>query len=175
MKPLQLNNIFRSPGFIRDELIVKISYYLIANVIKGVYLYRVERVFTKSDLFPQMPSIHYINTRKTKFWQFSTIIEDEGTIQGIYGVYKNIFLNQLRLQALDDPHSSIYNDFTNQLQLAHSNQLTIYYIRSVKQEQAYAGRPFNCRDQLLSIPAQFYIKINLCNTIIRTYLAPEDY
>jgi len=52
IKPLQLNNIFRLPGFIRDELIVKISYYLITNIIKGVYLYRVERVFTKSNLFP---------------------------------------------------------------------------------------------------------------------------
>jgi len=52
IKPLQLNDIFRLPGFIKDKLIVKISYYLIANVIKGVYLYRVERIFTKSDLFP---------------------------------------------------------------------------------------------------------------------------
>jgi hypothetical protein len=52
IKPLQLNNIFRLLGFIRDKLIVKISYYLIANIIKGVYLYRVERVFTKSNLFP---------------------------------------------------------------------------------------------------------------------------
>jgi hypothetical protein len=52
IKPLQLNNIFRLPSFIRDKLIVKISYYLIANAIKGVYLYGVERVFTKSNLFP---------------------------------------------------------------------------------------------------------------------------
>jgi len=51
-KPLQLNDIFRLPSFIRDELTVKISYYFIANAIKGVYLYGVERVFTKSNLFP---------------------------------------------------------------------------------------------------------------------------
>ena len=51
-KPLQLNNIFRLPGFIRNKLTVKISYYLIANAIKGVYLYGVERIFAKSDLFP---------------------------------------------------------------------------------------------------------------------------
>jgi hypothetical protein len=31
---------------------IKISYYLITNVIKGVHLYGVERVFTKSNLFP---------------------------------------------------------------------------------------------------------------------------
>ena len=52
IKPLQLNNIFRLPGFIGDKLIIKISYHLIANAIKGVYLYRVERVFAKSNLFP---------------------------------------------------------------------------------------------------------------------------
>ena len=143
--------------------------------IKGVYLYRVERVFTKSNLFPQILSIYYINTRKTKFQQFSAIIEDKGIIQGIYSVYKNIFFNQLRLQALDNPYSSIYNNFTNQLQLAYSNQLTIYYIRLVKQKQAYIGYSFNSWDQLLSIPTWFYIKINLYNTIIRTYLAPKDY
>jgi len=51
-KPLQLNNIFRLPSFIGDKLIIKISYYLITNAIKGVYLHGVERVFTKSNLFP---------------------------------------------------------------------------------------------------------------------------
>ena len=153
----------------------KISYYLIANAIKGVYLYRVEHIFAKSNLFPQMPSIHYINTRKTKFWQLGTIIEDKNTIQGIYGIYKNIFLNQLRLQALDNPHSSIYNDFINRLWLAYGDQLTAHHIRLVKQEQAYAGHPFNHQDWLLGIPTQFHIKINLCNTIIYTHLAPKDY
>jgi len=52
IKLLQLNDIFRLPGFIRDELILKISHYLIARAIKGVHLYGVERVFTKSNLFP---------------------------------------------------------------------------------------------------------------------------
>ena len=80
MKLLQLNNIFQSPSFIKDELIAKINYHLIANVIKGVYLYRVKYIFIKSNLFPKMLSIYCINTRKTKFWQFSTIMEDEGTI-----------------------------------------------------------------------------------------------
>ena len=57
IKLLQLNNIFQSPSFIRDKLILKISYYLITNAIKGVYLYGIERVFAESNLFPQMPSI----------------------------------------------------------------------------------------------------------------------
>ena len=37
------------------------------------------------------------------------------------------------------------------------------------------GCPFNCWDWLLGIPTQFYIKMNLCNTIIPMYLAPKDY
>ena len=67
IKLLQFNNIFQSPSFIRDKLTAKISYYLIANTIKGVYLYRVKYIFIKNNLFPKMPSIHCINTRKTKF------------------------------------------------------------------------------------------------------------
>ena len=66
-KLLQLDDIFQSPGFIGDELTAKISYHLIANAIKGVYLHKVEYIFTESDLFPEMLSIHCINTRKTKF------------------------------------------------------------------------------------------------------------
>ena len=90
-----------------------------------------------------MPSIHCINTRKTKFWQFGVIIEDKSTIQGTYSVHKNIFIDQLRLQALDDPYGFAYNDFTNRLWLAYGDQLTAHYIRSVKQEQAYTGCPFD--------------------------------
>jgi len=153
IKLLQFNNIFQSPGFIGDELTLKISHYLIASTIKGVHLYKVEHIFTESNLFPQMLSIHCINTRKTKFWQFSTIMENKGTIQNTYSIHKNIFFNQLRLQALNNPHSSVYNNFTNQLWLAYSDQLTAHHIRSVKQEQAHIGYFFNYQDWLFSIPA----------------------
>ena len=172
--PLNIKDIYRSPGF-SNELLLYISRYLITNAIKGIYLTSIERIFKDSNLFPQMLSIRYISNKKTRYQQFSTIIEDEGTIQGTYSVYKSIFLNQLSLQTLDNPYNSTTpNNFTKRLQLAYSDQLIIYYIRLVKQEQIYASRPFNRWDWLLSIPAWFYIKINLYSTLIRIYFTPED-
>ena len=130
--PLNIKDIYRSFGF-GDELLLQISRYLIANIIKGIYLTSIERIFKDSDFFPQMLSIQYISNRKTKFWQFGTIIEDKGTIQGTYGVYKSIFLNQLGLQALDNPYNSTTpNNFTKRLWLTYGDQLTAYYIRLVK-------------------------------------------
>ena len=171
---LNIKDIYRSPGF-GDELLLQISRYLIANVIKGIYLASIERIFKDSDLFPQMPSIQYISNRKTKFQQFGAIIEDKGTIQGTYGVYKSIFLNQLGLQALDNPYNSTTpNNFTKRLQLTHGDQLTAYYIRSVKQEQIYTSRPFNCWDWLLSVPTWFHIKMNLYSTLVCTHFTPKD-
>jgi hypothetical protein len=90
---LQLDDIFRLPGFLGDELTPRISHYLIANAIRGVHAKGVEHVFADSNLFPQMPCVQCIDTRKTQFWQFGAIIEDEGTIQGTYGVHKSIFLD----------------------------------------------------------------------------------
>ena len=80
-------------------------------------------------------------------------MEDKSTIQGIYGVHKNIFFDQLRLQALDDPYSFVHDNFTDWLWLAYGDQLTAHHIRSVKQEQAHMGHPFNCQDWLFGIPA----------------------
>jgi hypothetical protein len=64
-----------------------------------------------------MLSIHCLNMRKTKFWQFGAIFKDKGTIEGIYSVHKSIFLDQLSLQVLKDPTKAeaVYNDFYNQL------------------------------------------------------------
>ena len=113
--PLNIKDIYHSPGF-GNKLLLQISYYLITNTIKGIHLASVEHIFKDSDLFPQMLSIQYINNGKTRFWQFSVIIEDEGIIQGTYGVYKSIFLNQLGLQAPDNPYNSATpNDFTKRL------------------------------------------------------------
>ena len=172
--PLNVEDIYRSPGF-GDELSPQISRYLIANAMKGIHLAGVERIFEDSDLFPQMPSIQCISNGKTRFWQFGAIMEDEGTIQGTYGVHKSIFLDQLGLQAPDNPHNSAApDDFTKRLWLAHGDQLTAHHIRSVKREQIYASRPFDRRDWLLGVPAWFHIEMNLYNTLVRTHFAPED-
>jgi hypothetical protein len=93
-----------------------------------------------------MPVIEQIPTNKTQFWQLGTIPENKGTINGIYSIHQNIFLEQFGLSALDDPLSQEYNDFKKQLWLVYSNQLTAYHIQSIKSEQVQAQRPYDRRD-----------------------------
>jgi len=78
--------------------------------------------------------MHCLFVNKTTFWQFSAIFKDKGTIKGIYSVHKSIFLDQLSLYALEDPTKAraICNNFYNQLWLVHRDQLTVIYIRAVK-------------------------------------------
>jgi hypothetical protein len=61
-----------------------------------------------------MPILQPIRADKTRFWQFGAIFEDEDTIDGTYGVHESIFLQQLRLQAPDDPNGTP-DDFHDRL------------------------------------------------------------
>jgi hypothetical protein len=90
-----------------------------------------------------MPVIEQIPTNKTQFWQLGTILENKGTINRIYSIHQNIFLEQFGLSALDDPLSQEHDNFKKQLWLVHSDQLTVHHIRSVKSEQVQAQRPYN--------------------------------
>ena len=101
-----------------------------------------------------MPVLHQIPPKKTKFWQFGGIFEDEGTISGTYRVHDSIFIAQLGLKAPRTP-SARRNDFSRRLWLVHGDQLTAQRIRSVKLEQRSAERSYDRRDWMLGLPAWF--------------------
>jgi hypothetical protein len=171
--PLSMHDIFDSPGVSGDITGIQISTRLISDAIRRVHRSGVKKLFTGCDRYPQMPSIQMLKTSKTEYRQLGAIYEDEGTIEGTYGVHKSIFLDQLGLQAPEKPNSEEYDDFRNRLWLVHGDQLTTHHIRSVKKEQARAQRPFDRRNWLLGIPAWFHIQMNLLNTIVRTHWAPD--
>ncbi|KAK3081759.1 hypothetical protein LTS18_003025 [Coniosporium uncinatum] len=169
---LDVNDIYRSPGVAGSEITPQITRSLIADAIKRLHAPGVNRVFQGDDTesFPQMPRLDILKANKTQFWQFGAIYEDEGTIQGTYGVHQSIFLDQLRLQSPENPNDiTAQDDFRERLWLVHGDQLTAHHIRSVKAEQSRARRPYDKRDWLLGLPAWFHIQMNLLNTIVRTH------
>ena len=84
-----------------------------------------------------MLSIYCLPVNKTMFCQFGAIFKDKGTIEGIYSVYKSIFLDQPGLYTPEDPTKAraVHNDFHNRLWLVYRDQLTAVYIRAVKNKQ----------------------------------------
>jgi hypothetical protein len=171
--PLCVHDIFSAPGISgADGVGLDISRSLIADAIKRLHPWSVSRIFTDSDdSYPKIPSLQPIRVDKTRFWQFGAIFEDEGTINGTYGVHESIFLQQLGLQTPDDLNDTS-DDFHDRLWLIHGDQLTVHRIRAVKAEQLRAKRSFDRRDWLLRVPAWFHIQMNLFNTIVRTHWAP---
>ena len=174
--PLRLEDILDAPSISGEDggIGLNITRSLISDAIKRIHTDGVDSIFGDSDRYPNMPSIHCLNTSQTKFWQFGAIFEDEGTIEGTYGVHKSIFLDQLGLQTPENPieAGAAHDDFRDRLWLVHGDQLTAHHIRAVKNEQTQARRPYDRRDWLLGIPAWFHIQMNLLNTIVRTHWAP---
>jgi len=166
--PLRIDEIFDGLSRQGDDTGVQISQFLIANAIRSVHPAAVARIFESTTQYPQMPVLHQIPPKKTKFWQFGGIFEDEGTISGTYRVHDSIFIAQLGLKAPRTP-SDRRNDFSRRLWLVHGDQLTAQRIRSVKLEQRSAERSYDRRDWMLGLPAWFHIQMNLLYTIVRTH------
>jgi len=92
---LRLKDILDAPSISNKDGRVRVNIIqsLILDALKRIYIAGVNTVFRDSDRYPKIPSIYCLTVNKTKFWQFGAIFKDEGTIKGIYSVYKSIFLD----------------------------------------------------------------------------------
>jgi hypothetical protein len=92
---LQLRDVVLSPGITRSDSVGGlILTSLIADAIKWLYLGAVASVFNRAVCeYPEFLVIKRLLAKKTRFWQFAGIPADEGTIEGTYQVYNNIFIN----------------------------------------------------------------------------------
>ena len=95
-KPLKFLDILGSPGLsgADNNLGLNTTRALIVKSIKRIYTGSVSDIFSQggNDRFPRIPAKDIIPIYKSFFRQFGAIYEDEGTIEGYYSVYNNIFL-----------------------------------------------------------------------------------
>lgn len=164
-QPLRLHDILTAPGLRRDSVSRKISLYHIATAIRKIHPEAVDAIFKdEPDLFPQMPQLELLAPRKTALQQLGAIFEDEGTIEGTYGVHTDIWIRKLGFKEDDQSHH-----FGQRLWLAWGDQKTAQHIRSVKTEQCLASQAFDRRDWLLGPCAFFHVLQSFLFLIVRTH------
>jgi len=157
--PLTLEDVTWSVGLEGDASELAIAQSHIADAVKRIHQEAVNAVFKNDpDRYPLFPlSEDCLSSTRTQYWQFAAVFENEGTIEGTYGVHKDLFQEQLGLAAPEDPASDERDDFRDRLYLAHGDQLTAHHIRSLQSEQVRASRPYDKRNWLLGIPAWFHV------------------
>jgi hypothetical protein len=154
-----------------DTIGVDITRGLIFDAIRRVHAKGVDSVYPNAD-YPMIPTVERLPARKTEFWQFGAIPEDEGSIAGTYLVHDNIFLSQLGLSAPVIPTSTDHDSFKTRLYLCHGDQLTTHHNRAVRDRQRRAARPYDRHDWILPVPAWFHIHLNQLLSIVRTHFSP---
>lgn len=174
---LDASDIVESPGLRNVALHREIVISLLITAVNKVHPGCIEKLFPPGDTQhtrPTLPKIQRLKPNKTEFYQLAGMFEDEGTINGTYGVHKNIFLDQLGLHAPADPTSSEPDDFKIPLRLVHGDQLSTVLNRGVKAAMKEMDRPYDQRLWLLCVAAWFHIQLNYQKTILETHFASPN-
>jgi hypothetical protein len=75
-----------------DILGINIIHRLLVDIIHQVYSLGVNFIYPNTN-YLRIFIIDRLPAKKTEYWQFGAILEDEGFIAGTYRVYDNIFLS----------------------------------------------------------------------------------
>jgi hypothetical protein len=86
-----------------DDTYIEIQRGCIIQAINRIHPGAVLAVFKDRSLIPDIPIIEEIPINTTQYHQLGAIYENEGTIDGTYSVHDNIFLEQLGLNAPEEP------------------------------------------------------------------------
>ena len=110
-----------------DEIRYVCQRYQIAEGIRYTYREAIEDLFTNSSPntigqksarvtligWPEFPLVNRLTQRKTPYYGLGPILENKGTISGIYNVINNIFLLQLKYNQEDDFNRRLYLVYGN--------------------------------------------------------------
>jgi uncharacterized protein DUF6589 len=160
-KLLSYKDLIEAPGLRRDS---NISIYFITEAVAKLHSTEVAHVFNDTSYRPQMPEIDRLRPYKTVMHQLGAIYEDEGTIEGTYGVHKDIWIKKL---GFAEPDSSRH--FARRLWLVWGDQKTAHHIRSVKAEQRLASRKYDRRDWMIGPGAFFHVLQSFLFLMVRTH------
>ena len=169
--PLNPYQIESSPGMVRDSISAQCTMFLLSKAIQSIHSSAVDAVFQDhEDMRPMFPQVKSIPPRPTNtVHHLGGIFFDEGTIEGTYGVHRNIWLDQLGFS--EAPADS---DFFSRLWLVWGDQKTAEIIRSIKKEQRLASQEFDRRDWMLGPPAYFHVLQSLMYMIVRTHWSSPE-
>jgi hypothetical protein len=162
---LELEAFFRAPGLQRDEVSQDITRFLIADTIRQLHPKSYEKVFNHHpSMSPKMPQLKILAPQKMPMHQLGAIFHDEGTIEGTYGVHRDIWINKFGLKEEDEAHC-----FDDRLWLVWGDQKTAQMIRSLKGEQIRARRAFDRRAWLIGPTALWHTQQSLLHLMVRTH------
>jgi hypothetical protein len=168
--PLQLMDILRVPGTQRDAVSKQWSKFLIVDSICKVHNEEINTVFGgREHLLPAFPKVDLLKPRKTAAQNPGASFYNEGTIEGTFGVHRDIWQEKFGLKEDDAT-----GDFATRLWLVCGDQLTCSHSRAVQRDQAYTSQAYDRRRWMLTVPGLFHVQMNLLHTIVRTHWKPQD-
>jgi hypothetical protein len=165
--PLELMDILQ--GTKRDAISKQWSRFLIVDSICKVHNEEINTVFDgRKHLLPTFPKIDLLKPRKTVAHNPGASFYNEGTIEGTYGVHRDIWLQKLGLKEDDAT-----GDFATRLWLVCGDQLSGSNSRAVQKAQSRASQAYDRRKWMLTVPGLFHVQMNLLHTIVRTHWKPQ--
>ena len=169
---LDADAIIENVGQSRDEFYADMARYFIVEALGKMHGDSVSHVWMQENAKPAgerfsrpaFPRIDQLShTIPTKFYQLGAIYEDEGTINGTYGVQDRIF------DYLGCNTAEKKTKFRDRIWLAYGDQKTAHHIRVVKREQQASGCPYERRRWLLGPIGWFHVRQNFLTLILRVY------
>lgn len=168
--PLKLMDILQTRGAQRDAISKQWSRFLIVDSICKVHGEEINAVFDgREHLLPAFPKIDVLRPKKTIAHNPGASFYNEGTIEGTYGVHKDIWQRKFGLKEDDAA-----GDFATRLWLACGDNLSGSNSRAVQRDQMRASQAYDRRKWMLTIPGLFHVQMNLLHTIVRTHWKPQD-
>lgn len=126
----------------------------------------VNKIFgSKKDLFPKMPAVECLASRKTVHLPLGLIPHDESSNTGNLAVLENIFRNQYGLAE---------QRFEKALFLIYGDQKTVQRIRTIKRRRRDSIRAYDSLKWALPVPALFHLKMNLLFMLLKCHFGGED-
>lgn len=141
-----------------------VSTWLVLHTIHTLFPDIVDDNYQRAKTsFPSFPENKRLKYNRSDPIFVGAVDQDEGSIDGTYGVHQEIFRELAGFNERQD------NRFSKRLHLVIGDQKTTSFIRNIQASQREASYPYDRKEWLLPVPALFHIEMNLLHTITRTH------
>ena len=170
--PLDADALIEKVGSARDAYKKQVAEYFIVEALAKLHGDAVANVWEQEHMKPSseriarptFPMNRRLDPTPTDFYQCGAIYEDEGTIDGTYGVHDRIWGTYCGCSTSPgDGH------FRERLWLAYGDQKTAHHIRTVKREQQMSESDYERKRWLLGPIGWFHVMQSFLNMIVRAH------